>query len=96
MTCPSWWTRSAWRSPSGRSHCIFWRTRYSRRSRNHSGTLTALQPRGDAAPGTKQRLESFQHVEVDRIVDPEVLKSLAAQIERSMRTCAWPVRIGRA
>ncbi len=36
-------------------------------------------------PGTKQRLESFQHVEVDRIVDPAALKSLAAQIERSMR-----------
>ena len=33
----------------------------------------------------KQRLESFQHLEVDRIVDPAALKSLAAQIERSMR-----------
>jgi glutamate dehydrogenase len=56
-------------------------------ARDRSGTLTALQPRGDAGPGAKlkQRLESFQHVEVDRIVDPEVLKSLAAQIERSMR-----------
>src|SRR5271170_3374836 len=56
-------------------------------TRDASGTLTALQPRGDAGPGPKQkqRLESFQHVEVDRIVDPEVLKSLAAQIERSMR-----------
>ncbi len=32
-----------------------------------------------------QRLESFQHIEVDRIVDPAALHSLAAEIERSMR-----------
>ncbi len=35
--------------------------------------------------GKKPRLESFQHIEVDRIVDPEALKSLAVQIEGSMR-----------
>ena len=33
----------------------------------------------------KQKLESFQHLEVDRIVDPEALEALAAQIERSLR-----------
>ena len=56
-----------------------------------SGKLLSLRERGDAARETKQsvakstRLESFQHVEVDRIVDPAALSSLAAQIERSMR-----------
>ncbi len=69
-------------------------------SRNASGSLLDLRERGEvpakvpaksarprsqAARGKKPRLESFQHVEVDRIVDPEALKSLAAQIERSMR-----------
>jgi glutamate dehydrogenase len=53
-------------------------------TRDSSGTLLDLQRR-DAAKPAKQRLESFQHVEVDRIVDPDILKSLAAQIERSMR-----------
>jgi glutamate dehydrogenase len=60
-------------------------------SRDASGNLLSLHERGEAAklkmkPGRgKLRLESFQHIEVDRIVDPAVLNSLAAQIERSMR-----------
>src|ERR1700678_1923192 len=54
-------------------------------TRDRAGNLSALQERTEPVEGTKQRLESFQHVEVDRIVDPAVLKSLAAQIERSMR-----------
>ncbi|HWG70443.1 MAG TPA: NAD-glutamate dehydrogenase, partial [Steroidobacteraceae bacterium] len=60
-------------------------------ARDRSGTLLALRERGDAAKDEKQparkslRLESFQHIEVDRIVDPAALRSLAAQIERSMR-----------
>jgi glutamate dehydrogenase len=53
-------------------------------TRERGGTLKALQRRGEAKDKT-QRLESFQHVEVDRIVDPAALESLAAQIERSMR-----------
>jgi glutamate dehydrogenase len=53
-------------------------------TRDRTGTLTALERRG-AAKNAKQRLESFQHVEVDRIVDPAALQALAAQIERSMR-----------
>ena len=59
--------------------------------RDGSGTLLSLRERGDAskirrpAAGNKPRLESFQHVEVDRIVDPAVLQALAAEIERSMR-----------
>ncbi len=60
-------------------------------SRDAGGTLLSLRERGEAATdgghpkGGKSRLESFQHVEVDRIVDPAALNSLAAQIERSMR-----------
>jgi glutamate dehydrogenase len=53
-------------------------------ARDSSGTLSGLQSRGEAKT-PKQRLESFQHVEVDRIVDPKALKALAAQIERSLR-----------
>jgi len=52
-------------------------------SRDRSGTLQSVQPRGESA--AKQRLESFQHIEVDRIVDPAALESLGEQIERSMR-----------
>ncbi len=60
-------------------------------ARDSSGNLLSLQERGEASKGVKQpsgkkmRLESFQHIEVDRIVDPAVLESLAAQIARSMR-----------
>jgi glutamate dehydrogenase len=54
-------------------------------ARDRAGTLIDLQPRSVGAKAAKQRLESFQHVEVDRIVDPAALKSLATQIERSMR-----------
>jgi glutamate dehydrogenase len=60
-------------------------------TRDASGTLSALQERGEASKDKKQpaekkrRLESFQHIEVDRIVDPAALHALAAQIERSMR-----------
>ncbi|HEX3912885.1 MAG TPA: NAD-glutamate dehydrogenase [Steroidobacteraceae bacterium] len=54
-------------------------------TRDRAGMLHGLQRRGGGAKQPKQRLESFQHVEVDRIVDPAALKSLAAQIERSMR-----------
>src|SRR3984957_4812377 len=60
-------------------------------SRDASGNLLSLHERGEAAKlktkagGKKLRLESFQHIEVDRIVDPAVLNSLAEQIERSMR-----------
>jgi glutamate dehydrogenase len=54
-------------------------------ARDRSGSLLALQKRGEAAKDAQLHLESFQHVEIDRIVDPAVLKSLAVQIERSMR-----------
>jgi glutamate dehydrogenase len=60
-------------------------------ARDSAGTLLSLQERGEASRDKQQpaerklRLESFQHVEVDRIVDPAALHSLTAQIERSMR-----------
>jgi len=57
-------------------------------TRDGDGNLLSLRDRGEspAAPaGRKPRLESFQHIEVDRIVDPAALESLAQQIERSMR-----------
>ena len=54
-------------------------------TRDRSGILLSLQERGDASKDTNPRLESFQLIEVDRIVDPDVLAALAAQIERSMR-----------
>jgi glutamate dehydrogenase len=52
-------------------------------TRDRSGKLLGAGPRSTAQKAG-QRLESFQHVEVDRIVDPAALKALAAQIERSM------------
>src|SRR6202790_2909607 len=60
-------------------------------ARDGSGNLLSIRERGEASKGREQpldkklRLESFQHIEVDRIVDPAALRSLAAQIERSMR-----------
>jgi glutamate dehydrogenase len=59
-------------------------------TRGSSGALLSVQERelsrkDKQSAGGKSRLESFQHVEVDRIVDPAALHSLAAEIERSMR-----------
>ncbi len=53
--------------------------------RDASGTLQSIQERSEVADGTKLRLESFQHIEVDRIVDPALLSALQTDIERSMR-----------
>ncbi|HMD75504.1 MAG TPA: hypothetical protein VKG05_16690, partial [Steroidobacteraceae bacterium] len=52
-------------------------------ARDGAGVLRSVEERGGT--DKHQRLESFQHVEVDRIVDPAVLQSLCAEIERSMR-----------
>jgi glutamate dehydrogenase len=58
-------------------------------TRDRSGTLQSVRERGESpqprSESSAQRLESFQHIEVDRIVDPAALESLRAQIERSMR-----------
>jgi glutamate dehydrogenase len=54
-------------------------------TRDKTGALQDIQKRGELRKGVKQRLESFQHLEVDRIVDPAALKALTQQIERSMR-----------
>jgi glutamate dehydrogenase len=54
-------------------------------TRDKAGVLQDIRKRGEPRNGVKQRLESFQHLEVDRIVDPAALKALAEQIERSMR-----------
>ena len=55
-------------------------------TRDSAGDCCAARARSAAAAGRQaQRLESFQHIEVDRIVDPAVLQSLRAEIERSMR-----------
>ena len=54
-------------------------------SRDGAGKLLTLQDRGPAALPGKQRLESFQHIEVDRIVDPGMLRALQSEIERGLR-----------
>jgi glutamate dehydrogenase len=54
-------------------------------TRDAAGNLQSLEERGQPSGGKKLRLESFQHIEVDRIVDPTILKALHADIERSMR-----------
>jgi glutamate dehydrogenase len=60
-------------------------------TRDSSGKLLSLRERAETSKESKQdtdkksRLESFQHIEVDRIVDPAALQALASQIERSMR-----------
>jgi glutamate dehydrogenase len=52
--------------------------------RDRAGTLQALRPRTAAEEDAALRLESFQHIEVDRIVDPAVLGSLVAEIGRNL------------
>jgi glutamate dehydrogenase len=53
-------------------------------ARDGAGVLRSIEERGGDAD-KRRRLESFQHIEVDRTVDPAILVSLSAEIERSMR-----------
>ena len=53
--------------------------------RNAGGVLRTLQRRAGDSDTASPRLESFQHLEIDRIVDPAALSSLAAAIERALR-----------
>jgi glutamate dehydrogenase len=54
-------------------------------TRDGAGALKSIAVRALHDGGTKPRLESFQHIEVDRVVDPAILHALKAEIERSMR-----------
>jgi glutamate dehydrogenase len=53
-------------------------------TRDAQGVLRSIEERGTANE-KRARPESFQHVEVDRVVDPALLESLREDIERSMR-----------
>ncbi len=53
-------------------------------TREAGGVLRSLQPRRAGADERSRNLESFQHAEVDRIVDPGALRALAAAIERNL------------
>ena len=53
-------------------------------SRDSAGALRSIEERA-AAADKNRRLESFQHAEIDRIVEPALLESLREDIERSMR-----------
>ncbi len=54
-------------------------------ARAADGTLKGIGPRDETGRSGRQGLESFQHVEVDRIIDPGEMRSLGAEIERSLR-----------
>ncbi len=53
--------------------------------RDARGTLRGLRARADGDKTRGMRLESFQHVEIDRIVDAAALEALAAEITRNLR-----------
>jgi glutamate dehydrogenase len=53
--------------------------------RDAAGLLRQIVKSSGAPREKGLRRESFQHLEIDRIVDPAALQSLAAQIERSLR-----------
>jgi len=53
--------------------------------RDAAGTLRSLQRRVENSHPVRPRLESFQHLEIDRIVDPAALSSLAAALMRGLR-----------
>jgi len=54
-------------------------------ARDRAGRLQAVEERGRSAEDKKRRLESFQHIEIDRIVDPAVLRALQSEIENALR-----------
>jgi glutamate dehydrogenase len=52
-------------------------------SRDRTGQLRSIEAR-DEADARNRRLESFQHIEVDRMVDPAAIEALRRQIERNL------------
>jgi len=69
-------------------------------ARDGAGRLKSIHERGQPADTARIRLESFQHIEVDRIVDPALLRTLERDIERSLRdvrvACADWVKMQKA
>jgi glutamate dehydrogenase len=53
-------------------------------TRDRSGVLRTVAARHGIGAGARAQLESFQHMEIDRIVDVELLASLRAEIERNL------------
>jgi len=53
-------------------------------ARDGAGVLRSIEGREPTGNG-QRRLESFQHVEIDRVVDAALIESLRSDIERSMR-----------
>jgi len=54
-------------------------------TRDRAGRLQTATARSRAVGHARIRLESFQYIEVDRIVDPDILRSLETEIEKSLR-----------
>ena len=53
--------------------------------RGRDGLIKQLVRRSEDAAAQQPRLESFQHLEIDRVVDPGELRDLDRQIERSLQ-----------
>jgi len=53
-------------------------------TRDRQGNLRSLRGRDDTPPGPRQILESFQHIEVDRIVGADALAALREEISRNL------------
>ena len=52
--------------------------------RDRSGNLLGIRPREDSGGDRRWALESFQHIEIDRIVDAATMRSLTLEIERNL------------
>ena len=53
-------------------------------ARDRAGRLRSAAAREDSADGAGRRLESFQHVEIDRMVDASAMAALAGRIGRNL------------
>jgi glutamate dehydrogenase len=53
-------------------------------TRDAAGNLRRIRARGEAHAGGKARLESFQYIEIDRLIDAAVLESLRLEILRNL------------
>ena len=52
--------------------------------RDRSGNLLGVRPREDSGGDRRWALESFQHIEIDRIVDAATMRTLTLEIERNL------------
>ena len=93
-TCRSWSIRSASRWRSAPDAAFPGASGFCGGARPRRALLRGCSARSAGASDQQLRLESFQHIEVDRIVDAALLARWRRRSSAACAMCAWPAPTG--